>query len=182
MKTKILGLLAVGLLGGPMAANAVVIYEYSEVLQAPTTALSFSYAGPTFISSDTAVPDYACLTSTCDIEFLPNFPFIGLDFDRLLIESSALPGFLFARDFPVGSFGAVGNYNAFNTFGDLLGTLVVREVAIPEPDTLALLGLGLLGLGVVRRRAAKSSLQPATTRARPRAGLLFLCICVRNAA
>lgn len=69
MKHKILGLLAVGLVAGPMAANAVVIYEYTEASVPPATDWSFSYASPTFISSDTSLADYPCLTSICDIDF-----------------------------------------------------------------------------------------------------------------
>ena len=146
MKHKILGLLAVGLVAGPMAAKAVVIYEYTEASVPPTTDWSFSYASPTFISSDTSLADYPCLTSICDIDFFLT------GFSNTIAVSP--PGDATAfRDFPQGAFGAVGSYNAVDFLGRLLGTLVVSEVAVSEPGTLALFGLGLLGLWLTRRRA-----------------------------
>ncbi len=42
----------------------------------------------------------------------------------------------------------------FNNFSSAVATKIGREITVPEPSVLALLGLGLAGLGFMRRRKA----------------------------
>lgn len=151
MKTKILGLLAVGLLAGPVAANSTVIYEFTG--QSGLGQLTFVYESAGFLTTETFV-DQASLTScttgagfSCAGVYLLRPTFSGFEGDLLELVSST-PGVVVTN----GYFFSEGVFGAFGTYAELsnLAVLTVRDgTKVPEPGTLA-----LLGLGFSRRRKA----------------------------
>ena len=193
MKSKILGLLAVGLLAGPMAANADLTLTVTDngsggtlwafsggtgnlqpgfccALVGDTTANPQAFlAAPdldatvsVFSGTDTFgftsifVLNYSGLPgSNGDIFNGIDFQFLGDDDDgRAVSELNGL--ILLLDDVAFSSFNP-GTYTMnswYTPYGRDLGsfTLNVGGVAIPEPGTLALLGLGFAGLAASRRR------------------------------
>ena len=174
MRTRILGLLVLVLLVDSGALQAATITYDFLVDGGDSGPLAGVTASGFFSFDDSIVPPGAGIVGEADLLSDLEFTWNGISYDETTANTGdltfdatgALVTGTFGSDCGAGFCGAgISDTNSwfvgladefvYDAGGERLffGPTSFSLRSVPEPDTLALLGLGLLGLGVTRRRA-----------------------------
>ena len=175
-RTKSMYLAVVAVLLSPMAANADPITYDFTVTPELGSPLAGSVESGYFTFDSSIIPSGGGMLFLEDLLTVVEFTWNGTDYTAAtantgqmgFLSSGALDFAFFGNSCSAGScnirpgleewtvdtgfnlvqYSVAGGYRLW--FGDVSATL--RETKVPEPGTLALLGIGLIGIGLARRR------------------------------
>jgi hypothetical protein len=159
MKAKIRGLLAAVLLAGPLAANAAAVtydFSFSNFTSGPysTIAGSFSLDGDTLTGFNLTIGSNTFVLADVGVGRSATRTLIGglvNGIESLVFDTNDFSLLYSSADFVPLSFSYAAPRQGVHE--SRTGSISARA-SVPEPGTLALLGLGMAGLAVSRRRKA----------------------------